>query len=253
MTEKEFREQIKFLITGGILEWEFSDIYGTNTTELQNEDIFFNNLEKVALQEINRYYDSTRLVQVQASGCIDLTAVEEAEGYKINSISNVYRSTASATGSTATNPSLDPMTISQWQMMNGGPSGLTEWTHRYTTYTLTQQIMNTTSTDLDFREDKLGRKLYVDLSQGSGGSLTIEYVPLITTVEEVIGNYWLDIFIRLSLAYAKIILGRIRTRYTQSNALWTQDGETMLTEGNTELSALRERLQIQANLSYPLD
>ena len=81
MTEKEFREQIKFLITGGILEWEFSDIYGTNTTELQNEDIFFNNLEKIALQEINRYYDSTRLVQVQASGCIDLTAVEESEGY----------------------------------------------------------------------------------------------------------------------------------------------------------------------------
>ncbi len=63
----------------------------------------------------------------------------------------------------------------------------------------------------------------------------------------------MDILLRLALAYTKITLGRIRTRYTQSNALWNQDGETMLTEGNTELTALRERLQVQTNLSYPLD
>jgi hypothetical protein len=46
----------------------------------------------------------------------------------------------------------------------------------------------------------------------------------------------------------KVVLGRIRTRFTQSNALWTQDGERILDEGNTELKELREILRINSNL-----
>ena len=45
---------------------------------------------------------------------------------------------------------------------------------------------------------------------------------------------------KLSLAIAKVTVGRIRSRYTQSNALWTQDGETLLQEGNEELKELKE-------------
>lgn len=51
----------------------------------------------------------------------------------------------------------------------------------------------------------------------------------------------------------KVVLGRIRTRFTQSNALWTQDGEKMLEEGNTELKELREVLRANSNLVYPID
>ena len=51
----------------------------------------------------------------------------------------------------------------------------------------------------------------------------------------------------------KVALGRIRTRFTQSNALWTQDGERMLEEGNTDLKELREVLRTNSNLIYPLD
>lgn len=240
MELSEYREQIKFLLTGGVLE-----------TELRDED--YNKIIEFALREVNRYYDSTQLVQTNATGCIDLEQLEKDNDIKINSISNIYRATATATGTTATQPSMDPMTVSQWQLMNGATYGLTEWTNRYATYTLTQQVMNTTTTDLAFKEDKLGRKLYVDLSQGSGSGLTIEYVPLLENVNQVKGHYWMDILLRLALAYTKITLGRIRTRYTQSNALWNQDGETILAEGNTELTALRERLQVQTNLSYPLD
>ena len=57
----------------------------------------------------------------------------------------------------------------------------------------------------------------------------------------------------MSVAYAKQMLGRIRTRYTQSGALWTQDGETMLSEGKEELNALRTRLTEQAQYFYPID
>lgn len=49
--------------------------------------------------------------------------------------------------------------------------------------------------------------------------ITIEYVPLYKDVSEVVSDYWIDIIIRMATAQAKIILGRIRSRYTQSNAL----------------------------------
>jgi len=123
----------------------------------------------------------------------------------------------------------------------------------YAAYNTTEQISNTFSTDLDFKEDKLGNKLYINFSGGVPSKVTIEYVPKFSNVNEVKGDYWVDILLRLALAHTKITLGRIRTRYTQSNALWTQDGETLLTEGNTELQALRERLQTQANFVYPVD
>ena len=176
MELQEYRDQIKFLITGGILE-----------SELRDED--FDRIINIALQEVNRYYDSTQLIQVEATGCIDLEELEEKNQIKINSVSNIYRADAVASGATATSPSLDPMTMAQWNITNGATYGLANWTNRYTVYTLTQQIMNTTSSDLAFKEDKLGKKLYVDLSQGAGSGLTIEYVPLLTDVNQVKGNY----------------------------------------------------------------
>lgn len=58
---------------------------------------------------------------------------------------------------------------------------------------------------------------------------------------------------RLSVALTKVTLGRIRTRYTQSNALWIQDGQQMLDEGTRELEELRGYLQTNTQLSYPID
>ena len=46
---------------------------------------------------------------------------------------------------------------------------------------------------------------------------------------------------------------RIRTRFNQSNALWTMDGDKLLEEGNAELTSLREDLVANANLMIPLD
>ena len=58
---------------------------------------------------------------------------------------------------------------------------------------------------------------------------------------------------RLSIALTKVTLGRIRTRYTQANALWTQDGDTILAEGRDELNSLREMLLANSELTYPID
>lgn len=57
----------------------------------------------------------------------------------------------------------------------------------------------------------------------------------------------------MSIALTKVVLGRIRTRYSQSNALWAQDGEKLLEEGNTELKELREKLENNSNLIYGID
>jgi len=116
-----------------------------------------------------------------------------------------------------------------------------------------QQIGSTFSTDLDFHEDQSAGKLYVNYSQAVPATITIEYVPKLESVEDIKGEYWTDILLRLSLAHVKITLGRIRTRYTLNDAIWAQDGETLLTEGREELAALRERLEVQANFTYPID
>ena len=51
----------------------------------------------------------------------------------------------------------------------------------------------------------------------------------------------------------KIQIGRIRTKFTQSNALWTLDGDKLLEEGNTDLKELREILRANSNMVYPIN
>lgn len=57
----------------------------------------------------------------------------------------------------------------------------------------------------------------------------------------------------MATAMTKVILGRIRTRYSQSNALWGMDGDKLLEEGNTDLKELREVLRANSNLIYGID
>ena len=83
------------------------------------------------------------------------------------------------------------------------------------------QIRNTLSTDLAFRFDRNSNLLYINTSSGTPTYITIEYIPRYDSVEEIESDFWIDVLLKLSLALTKITLGRIRTRYTQSNALWT--------------------------------
>ena len=136
---------------------------------------------------------------------------------------------------------------------NGGNMGLlNNYVSNYAAYNTMMQIQNTTSTDLLFKEDKLDRTLYINVVN-KPNYITIEYIPRFVAVEEVTSDYWIDIIMRLSIALTKIGLGRIRSRYTQTNALWTQDGEQLLNEGTEELTSLRETLRVASQLTYPID
>ena len=81
------------------------------------------------------------------------------------------------------------------------------------------QIKNTLSTDLTFIYDKAKSYLYINCAYDKPNQITIEYVPIYEDVSQIVSDYWIDKLCRLSLALAKITLGRIRSKFTQSNAL----------------------------------
>lgn len=130
---------------------------------------------------------------------------------------------------------------------------LNNFTYSYGAWNTALQIKNSMSTDLAFRFERYNNKLYINCPYDKPEKITIEYVPRYNNVEEIVSDYWIDILIRLSTALAKVALGRIRTRFTQSNALWAQDGETILSEGNEELKEIRDKLEQNSQLCYGID
>lgn len=45
------------------------------------------------------------------------------------------------------------------------------------------------STDLDFRYDEIGKKLYINFSQGTPAEVVIEFVPKLHDPSEVVTNF----------------------------------------------------------------
>ena len=237
MDIKAYREEIKLRLTGGVLELELTD------------DV----IDKViysAFRELQRYICSTTYVTIPYSSCIDMTE------YKVSSVSRVYRATGYIGSSAEKNGfTADPMAAAQWQLLSGTGNlyNLTDYAYNYAAWNTLLQIRNTTSTDLAFRFDKSTNNLYVNVGTDRPDSITVEYVPHYENVSEIKSDFWIDMLMRLSVALTKVTLGRVRSRYTQANALWQQDGEAMLAEGNDELKDLREYLSANTQLVYPID
>ena len=123
----------------------------------------------------------------------------------------------------------------------------------FAAYNTMLQMRNTISTDMSWKEDKEGKKLYINSAYDVPKMVTIEYIPIYQSVEEVEDDYWTDQIAKLSMALVKITLGRIRSFSTQTNALWTLDGDTLLAEGNAEAQAIRQSLVDNMNFMYPID
>lgn len=234
------REEIKLKLTGDLLEFELTD----ETLD---------NVITSALRELQRYVTVTRLITVPFERCIDISKLDEKEN--INNVVAIYRTNELGGTTSGDSSSYDPMQVAQWQLIAGmgNLDHFQDAVYNYASWTTLQQIRNTTSTDLAFRYDKHSKKLYINTSVGTPENITIEYIPVLASVEDIESEYWEDILIRLSLALTKVTVGRIRTRYTQSNALWTQDGETILQEGQEELKELRQAMLDNSDLFYPID
>lgn len=238
LTRNDYIDYIKLQVTGGLLELEI-------------EDEVIGKFVDSALVELHRYIDETKLVTAPFARCIDLTEFDHS------AIVNVYRTEGFTGDSTisAQDSTIDPMYAQQWMAFSSGgvTYSLNNYVMNYLAYNTLLQMRNTTGTDLAFKEDKNANKLYINCNYDIPKAITIEYIPTFKDPVEITSDYWIDILKRLSLAMVKIALGRIRTRFTQSNALWTQDGETMLSEGNEELKELRETLRVNSTYFFPRD
>lgn len=235
MDMQGYIDNLKFQLTGGVIDCEIDDAGLTKIME-------------ISLRELQRYINSTKFATIPYHRCIDLS------DQKVSSIYRVMR-TEGYLNTNSSNTSADPMYMAQWQLLGGGYDGLLNqnFVYNYAAWNTALQLRNTMSTDLDFIFDKSKSLLYINCPFDKPPKITIQYVPRYDTVEELVSDYWIDKLCRMSVAYGKISLGRIRSRFTQSNALWTQDGETLLEEGNTELANLRDELKENMNLFTPLD
>lgn len=238
MTMQEVIAEIKLELTGYILDVEIDD------TTIES-------VVKKSMRELERYWDETTLVTIPFSSCIDLANSELDLKEKVSTIVKVYRT--DAIGET-TNMG-DPAYMQQWMLFSNGGTmyNLNDYILNFSAWNTLLRIKNTMSTDLSFIEDKHNNKLYINHYLDTPSRITVEYIPKLTDIEAIKSEYWIDILIRMSTAMTKIVLGRIRTRFTQSNPLWTQDGEKLLEEGNSERKELLETLRTNSNLIYDID
>ena len=241
-----YREEIRLRLTGGLIDLEL-------------DDVTLDRIIQSCLREVQRYICSTKLITIPFSKCIDLSQIKDEDDkfIKISSVVRIYRAlgfTADSGESYTTSP-VDPMQASQWQLISGtgNMAGFQDYVYNYGAYSSLLQLRNTTSTDLAFRYDKASNKLYINISSNTPAKITVEYIPRYDNVDEITSDYWIDVLTRMCVATAKITVGRIRSRYTQSNAIWNQDGNTILEEGNSELNTLREQLQRDTQLCYGID
>ena len=236
MTLQEIIEEMKLELTGGLLELEIPD---ETLAKVVNK----------CLRTLRRYIDTPKLITVPYAPCIDFSTFEAT------AITGVYRTEGYGYSADTNTMVADPMYLQQWLIFSNGGSmyNLQDYVLNFSSYNTLLQMRNTLSTDLAYRQDINAKKLYINVAYDKPLYITIEYIPFYNKVEDIESVYWQDILCRLAIAETKIILGRIRTRFTQSNALWTQDGNTMLEEGNTELKELTDILATHSTLMYPID
>ena len=236
MDMQTVKDEILLRLTGNVVSMELSD---TTLTQIVNS----------CLRELQRYIDTFKMVTVPFSSCIDVSE------YKVSSVTGVRRTEGYMASSSDFSMSMDPMYASQWMLLSGvGNIGrMQDYTSNIAAWNSLLQIRNTISTDLAFFFNKTENKLYVNVSSSQPKTITIIYIPRIDDVSEITSDFWQDVLIRLCVATAKVTVGRVRTKFTQSNALWTLDGDKILEEGNTELAAIRQELKDSTQLCYGVD
>lgn len=240
MKIEDILDEIKLELTGYVLDMEIND-----------ETLI--SVIKKSLRELERFWDETTMITVPFASCIDLDGEFFRE--KVSSIVKVYRTEGIGDSEGGISVMNDPVQLSQFAIFSNGGTmySLQDYVMNYASWMTMHQMRNSMSTDMSFREDRHNKKLYINRAMSTPSMVTIEYIPKLRDVEDIQSDYWIDILIKYCVALTKVVLGRIRTRFSQSNALWTQDGDKILEEGNTELKELRELLRLNSNMTYLID
>lgn len=200
---------------------------GGNVLELELTPTNIKEIVEQAFDELKHYISDTYQVTVPYSKCIDL------KEYNIDAIDRVTRSNDSILSGTSY---LVPIA-----MYPNNITGIYD-VQDYANALMVKKNLNILSTDMDYYWDKPNQKLYISANPQQPRYITISFKPEYYSCEDIREMYWETQLRKLALAMAKIIVGRIRSKYTPNNATFGLDGPTLLAEGNAELQAIRAYL-----------
>lgn len=215
---------------------------GNQVLKIELSEAQVEEVVKMALGELTHYINDTKSITVPYNSVIDTSKWP----LKVSVVNYVMR------GQSAIN--YIPVDAISSYYVNGarfGNGGLS--LDQISTALQAQGNMNAISTDLDFRFEKDEQKLYVTCNAVKPTSLTIDYMPEYTCVDDIKEPYWQNYLKRFSLAMTKVILGRIRSKYSLNSSQYSLDGDTMLSEGNSELQEIRSTLQNNNDSLFVID
>lgn len=192
--------------------------------ELRPEDIKL--IVEQAFEELVHYMTDTYTVTVPYSNCIDL------KKFNVDSVESVLRSSDSIlTGVPFQMPAMDLMNVTGMYNMD-----------EYINAVQVKRNLNILGTDMDYYWDKPNRKLYVYANPNFPSYVTINFKPEYFSVEDIREQHWETQLRKLALGMCKVVLGRIRSKYTSNSAKFQLDGPTLLAEGNAEIQEVRQFL-----------
>lgn len=228
MTREEYIEDIKISLGSPVVKIEIEELLGK--------------LVDKAFREIKRYITETHFVTIPYSSTgIDLSK------YNVDTIIQIFRTHNPA----RTVDFTDIYTLST--VNTGNATSVNLLLSDYLYRTQMTQIKNTISTDLDFTWDASCQKLYVNVVYPIPQFITLVYIPAFKDVSEVKEQYWINYIQRLSLAFAKETLGRVRGKYDLSSSLYKLDGDQLIQEGISERDAIRQELNENSDIVFPMD
>lgn len=227
MTREEYIEDIKISLGAPIVDVEVESLLGKIVDK--------------AFREVRRYIVDTCFVTIPYNS----TGINVGK-YKIDSVVQVFRTK---------NPSqsLNLEDIYTISAMNPSATSVNLYMSDYLYRTQLNQIKNTMSTDLDYTYDKESQILYINAVYPKPQYVTLAYVPVLEDVSDIKESYWENYVQRLSLAFAKETLGRVRGKYELSSSLYKLDGPQLISEGISERDAIRQELSENSDIVFPID
>ena len=192
--------------------------------ELKPEDIKL--IVEQAFEEVVHYMTDIYSVTVPYAQCIDLSK------YNIDSVESVWRASDSILSGI---PYMIPA------MNYSNVTGLFDIS-TYANALQTKRNLSLLSTDMDFVWDKPNNKLFITANPNIPAYVTVNFKPEYFSVEDIREQHWETQVRKLALGMTKVVLGRIRSKYTSNSAKFQLDGQTLLAEGNAEIQAVRQFL-----------
>ena len=208
------------------------------------ENVSVEEAVNIAFEEMKRYMKTPLRKTVPYARRIDLEKVG-IKADKINDVMAAYPSVGLSMGSIDSG-NVFTLAASANAFMGVGPASLVNIEPIMTELGYAQ-MRNTLTTERQWDYDPQNKVIYCTYRDPVPAVVTIVYVPVFSDVSEVVHQTHINYLLRMATAFTKIALGRTRSKYKIEGSNVTLDGDTLLTEGNAELEAIRQELGSKTN------